>query len=106
MPRPHSKEDLSRIPICTTDFLQDICLELGMRMNPVRVLRKADRLEFRVTTIEYEDEELESFDAVCLIENGSYIQVVIVESGIANYMFCQRSSRQSDPHYIGFIASL
>jgi hypothetical protein len=100
-------EDLSRIPICTSDFLQDVSIELGRRMESVRSQRRLARLEFRVNSVEFEGQDVESLDVTCWIEKGSYIQVVVLENGVANYMFCESFQHKHDTaRYTGFIATL
>ena len=100
-------EDVSRIPICTSDFLQDICIELGRRMKSVRYQRRSARLEFRVSTLEFEGEDLEGFDATCWIGKGSYVQVVVVENGVANCMFRDAFEHKHDTaRYTGFKVTL
>jgi hypothetical protein len=106
MPRKQS-EDLSRIPSCSSDFLQDITIELGRRLKSVRYQSRSGKIEFRVTRIEREEEEMECFDVTRWMANGSYIQVVVVENGIANYMFREEFEHKHDKaRYTGFIATL
>ncbi len=100
-------EDLSRIPICTSDFLQDVSIELGRRMKSVRTQRRGDRIEFRVTRVEFKGKDVESLDVTCWLEKGSYIQVVVLENGVANYMFREPFQDKHDTaRYTGFIVSL
>jgi hypothetical protein len=104
MPR-QTAQNLSRIPICTSDFLQDVTIELGKRLKTVR--HRGGRLEFRTKISEHAGEELEYFDATLWLGRDSYIQVVVLENGEANYMYCvPRERKQGRARYIGFVVKL
>jgi hypothetical protein len=45
-------EDHWRIPICESEFLQDVSIELGKRLKAIRYAAKGERLEFRTSTTE------------------------------------------------------
>src|ERR1700760_529429 len=79
-------EDHSRIPVCESDFLQDISIELGKRLKSVRYRTKSGRLEFRTSTTEVDELERECFDAIRRLSCDEYIHVVVCENGDANYL--------------------
>ena len=104
MPK-HSDEDLSRVPICASDFLQEVTIELGKRLKTIRY--RKDRLEFRAKITEHYGQDLECFDAIRSLAKSSYIQVVLLENGEANYMYREPLAHKHDhARYIGFAVVL
>jgi hypothetical protein len=54
-----------------------------------------------------EGEDLESFNAISWNDRGCYIQVVVAENGVANYMFREEFQHKHDTaRYTGFKATL
>jgi hypothetical protein len=100
-------DDHSRIPVCESDFLQDVSIELGRRLKSLRHRAKPGRLEFRISTTERDDGEWECFDVTCWMGRSGYIQVVICENGVANYMYCETVARKHDTtRYEGYIITI
>ena len=79
-------EDHSRIPVCESDFLQDVSIELGRRLKSVRYRTSPGRLEFSTSTTEIDDREWECFDAIRRLSGDEYIHVVVCENGDANFL--------------------
>ncbi len=100
-------EDRSRIPLCESDFLQDVSIELGKRLKAVSYATKSGRLEFRISTAERDDGEWECFDAIRWMGRGEYIQVVVCENGAANYVYREPSAHKHNAtHYEGYVISV
>jgi len=89
-------EDLSRIPVCESEFLQDVSIELGKRLKTVRDAAKGKKLEFRISTTERDDAEWECFDAVQWMGRGEYVQIVVCENGAANYVYREPQAHKHD----------
>ncbi len=82
-------EDHWRIPICESEFLQDVSIELGKRLKAIRYAAKGERLEFRTSTTENDHGEWECFDAIRWMKQSEYLQVVVCENGAANFVYRQ-----------------
>jgi predicted metalloprotease with PDZ domain len=79
-------ENHSRIPVCESDFLQDVSIELGKRLKSVRYQTKTGGLEFNTSTTEIDDREWECFDAIRRLSGHEYVHVVVCENGDANFL--------------------
>jgi hypothetical protein len=66
------KMDKSRIPICQSDLLQDVTIELGRHLKGIRYRCRSDGLEFEVSRDKDTDHEAISIvnwgRSVCLPE--------------------------------------
>ncbi len=89
-------EDHSHIPICESEFLQDVSIELGKRLKSLRYHTRSGRLEFRISTTESDDAEWECFDVIRWKGRSEYVQVVICENRSANYVYREPLKNRHD----------
>jgi len=99
--------DNSRIPICRSELLQDVTIELGRRLRGVRYVAKRRELQFHVYSITIDDHEVEFFEAVRWKQQGSYIQVTVGENYEAEFEYRRPfPHKHSKAEYLRFKASL
>jgi hypothetical protein len=73
----------SPIPLCRSEFLQDVSIELGRTLNALPY--RQQELEF---TVREKDEEMASDQLSTTVRKqaGSYVQVVITAGGMGNFV--------------------